>query len=117
MRTGRLLLDGKPWVERVERAAGLLERLQGLLGRDGLPAGRGLLIERCRAVHTIGMRFALDVVFLDRKWRVCRVRRAVPPGRPVVWGGWPAVRALEVAAGWLDVTTAETGTATRWEAE
>lgn len=56
-------------------------RLLGLAGLDREAAGAGLLIPRCRAVHTFGMRFALDLVFLDRDGRPCSVRRALPPRR------------------------------------
>jgi uncharacterized membrane protein (UPF0127 family) len=58
-----------------------LSRLLGLalLARDR--AGPGLLIPRCRSVHTFGMRFALDLLFLDADQRVIQLRRAVPPGR------------------------------------
>ncbi|MGE5227067.1 MAG: DUF192 domain-containing protein [Planctomycetaceae bacterium] len=49
------------------------ERARGLLGRSGLAEGRGLLLERCRSVHTFGMGFPIDVVLLDRRWRVVRV--------------------------------------------
>jgi uncharacterized membrane protein (UPF0127 family) len=56
-------------------------RLLGLalLDREGAP--HGLLIPRCRAVHTVGMRFALDLLFFDRGRRVIDLRRSVPPGR------------------------------------
>jgi trehalose synthase len=56
-------------------------RLLGLALRDRERAGPGLLIPRCRGVHTLGMRFALDLVFLDREGRPCSFRRAVPPRR------------------------------------
>ena len=56
-------------------------RLRGLAHRDRGDAGPGLLISRCAAVHTFGMRFALDVYFLDRDGRVLSVRRRVPPRR------------------------------------
>jgi uncharacterized protein len=46
-------------------------------------AGEGLLIPRCRSVHTFGMRFPLDILFLDRAARVLDLRRAVPPNRVV----------------------------------
>jgi uncharacterized protein len=59
-------------------AVGFRARLLGLalLGREG--AGPGLLIPRCAAVHTFGMRFALDVCFLDEHGEVLE-RRLVPP--------------------------------------
>lgn len=56
-------------------------RLLGLSHLDLDDAGTGLLIPRCRSVHTFGMRFALDLVFLDRDGRCCSVRQGVPPRR------------------------------------
>ena len=110
MHTGQLLLDGKPWVRQVAVAETTLQRMRGLLGRRGLPAGHGLVIERCGSIHTVGMRFAIDVIFLDSAWQVCRIARHVRPGHLCVWGGWRAVRALEVASGWLDVAGVVSGT-------
>jgi len=59
-------------------------RLRGLSWRDRADAGPGLLFPRCASVHTFGMRFALDVYFLDRDDRVLAVRHRVPPNR-VLW--------------------------------
>ncbi|HXQ88100.1 MAG TPA: DUF192 domain-containing protein [Solirubrobacterales bacterium] len=59
-------------------------RLLGLAWRDRDQAGPGLLIPRCSSVHTFGMRFSLDVYFLDAEGRVISARLAVPPRR-VVW--------------------------------
>lgn len=58
-------------------------RRRGLahLDADGLPAGCALGFERCRSVHTIGMRFALDLVWLDADGAVVRLDRAVGPRR------------------------------------
>ncbi len=84
---------------RAELAVSLWERMRGLLGRRELGAEEGLLIERCGAVHTVGMGFGIDVVFFDGGWRVCRVVRGVRPGRLCVSGGWGAKRVLELAEG------------------
>jgi uncharacterized protein len=65
-------------------AKGFRTRLLGLSRRDLADAGPGLLIPRCASVHTFGMRFPLDLFFLDRHGRVISVRRRVPPGR-VAW--------------------------------
>jgi uncharacterized membrane protein (UPF0127 family) len=68
------------------------ERARGLLGRPPVP----MLFERARAVHTFGMRVAIDVAFLDKDLRVIRV--ATVPPRRIVW----SVRArhvLEMPAG------------------
>jgi uncharacterized protein len=60
------------------------------------PAGWALVLPRCSSVHTVGMRFALDVVFLDAEGRVLRVARAVPPWRVVSCRG--AAAAVEAPA-------------------
>lgn len=56
-------------------------RRKGLLGRDALPEGHALWILPCESVHTCFMKFPIDVVYLDRKHRVRKVARAVPPWR------------------------------------
>jgi uncharacterized protein len=65
-------------------AGGLRARLLGLAWRDRAKAGPGLLIPRCASVHTFGMRFELDLFFLDAGGRVISVRRRVPPRR-IAW--------------------------------
>jgi uncharacterized protein len=62
-------------------AAGFRARLLGLAHLDREEAGSGLLIPNCRSVHTFGMRFALDLHWLDAAGAVVRVDRAVPPRR------------------------------------
>ena len=62
-------------------ASGFRARLLGLSGLELAEAGPGLLIPRCAAVHTFGMRFALDLVFLDRNGCPCSARHRVPPRR------------------------------------
>jgi uncharacterized protein len=78
-------------------ASGYRLRLRGLAGREREQAGPGLLIPRCSSVHTFGMRFDLDVYFLDRGGRVLSVRRRVPPRRVLWCRGAAAV--LEIPAG------------------
>jgi uncharacterized membrane protein (UPF0127 family) len=75
-------------------AAGFRARLLGLALLDRAGADRGLLIPRCRAVHTFGMRFALDVYFLDGHGRVLGARTGVPPRRFVRHPGATAVLEL-----------------------
>ena len=55
-------------------------RLVGLAFRPAAP-DTALLLPRCRSVHTFGMRFALDLHWLDGSGEVVRVDRAVPPRR------------------------------------
>jgi uncharacterized membrane protein (UPF0127 family) len=72
-------------------AIGFRARLLGLGGLDRDEAGAGLLIPRCSSVHTVGMRFALDLVFLDGEGRPLAVRRRVPPRRFASYRGAAAV--------------------------
>ncbi|HKH40550.1 MAG TPA: DUF192 domain-containing protein [Solirubrobacterales bacterium] len=58
-----------------------LSRLLGLALLSRERAGAGLLIPGCRSVHTVGMRFRLDLLFLDREGLVIEFCRDVPPGR------------------------------------
>ncbi|HEX2102660.1 MAG TPA: DUF192 domain-containing protein [Solirubrobacteraceae bacterium] len=65
---------------RVHDARGLLARGRGLGGLDALPPERALRL-RGRAVHTLTMRFALDLIWLGRDGEVVRVDRDVAPRR------------------------------------
>jgi uncharacterized membrane protein (UPF0127 family) len=56
-------------------------RMLGLARLDALPAGHGLLLEPCRSVHTVSMRFALDLVWLDADGRAVRLDEGVAPRR------------------------------------
>jgi uncharacterized protein len=73
------------------------DRLLGLALLARGRAGPGLLIPHCRSVHTFGMLFALDLVFLDADGRPLREVRGVPPSRVVSCRGAAAV--LELPAG------------------
>lgn len=89
---------GTDVVERVEEAADFLARGVGLLGREGFQPGAGLWIHPCKSIHTFGMRFAIDAVFLDRRHRVVRVVGGLRPWRmvPLVWR---AASVVEIPAG------------------
>jgi uncharacterized protein len=69
-------------------------RLLGLALLDRSRAGQGLLIPSCRSVHTFGMRFRIDVFFLNRDGCVLREERAVRPARIVACAGASAVLEL-----------------------
>jgi uncharacterized protein len=68
-----------------------LSRLLGLALLSCERAGTGLLIPRCCSVHTVGMRFRLDLLFLDGEGRVIEMRRDVPAGRIVRCAGADSV--------------------------
>ena len=83
-------------------------RLRGLLGLavDDFSHGSGLWIRPCRGIHTLGMGFPIDVLYLDRGMKVVRVQSDVRPWRltPVLR---QATSVLELPCG----TAAETNTA------
>lgn len=86
--------------ERLRLAHTRWTRLKGLLGTRSLEPGEGLWLKPCNQVHMIGMRYALDAVFLDDQHRVVRTIAGLAPGRisPRVGG---ASSVLELPAGTL----------------
>lgn len=72
-------------------------RLLGLLGQRSLARGEALLLQPCAAVHSFGMRFPIDVVFVDADWRIVAVRAHLVPWRVAAHGG--AHAALELPCG------------------
>ncbi len=74
--------DGVTVIEllHVCRKAG--DRMRGLLGRKNPLADReGMWFPRCRLIHTFGMKFPIDLVYLDERLEVCKVIEAMPPAR------------------------------------
>ncbi len=93
--------------ERCEVAERGLSRMRGLLGRDGLEPGGGMLIDASPSVHMFFMRFPIDVVFLDRDRKVVRVVERLRPWR--VAGARRAAAALELPAGAAAATGVDVG--------
>lgn len=90
--------SGRVLARRIVRAVNPLHRTIGLLTRKRLEADDGMWFDRCSAVHTLGMRVPIDVVFLDERGTVVRVDAAVPPWRAAVSAS-EASTVLELAAG------------------
>lgn len=85
---------------RVRWARSPVERARGLLGHP-LGPREALVIEPARQVHTFGMRYAIDVCFCDREWRVLHVVTHMRPRRITRWV-LGARYAVEVEAGGLE---------------
>jgi hypothetical protein len=103
---------GRPLLARVWRAASAWERLRGLLGRAPLAADEALLLEPCSSVHTFGMRYPIDLAYLDRDGRVLRVVARVKPAR---LSARPGARAtLEMAAGAAEALGLRPGERLEW---
>lgn len=88
--TSILLID-------VDEARFSFDRLRGLLGRSALAHTEGLLLRRCGAIHTFGMSFSIDVIFLSEQGDVLATREGLCPNRVVF--EFAASQILEVAAG------------------
>jgi hypothetical protein len=73
-------------------------RLKGLLGQSSLGKSSGLWIRRCNSIHTFGMKFPIDCIFLDSELKVRRVVENVVPGK-LVWPVWGSTSVVEVSAG------------------
>jgi uncharacterized membrane protein (UPF0127 family) len=86
----------------------MLGRMVGLLDRTKLDPGEGMLIIPSQAVHTIAMRFPIDVLFLDRKWRVVHLQPALAPNRTTGLH-WKAYCVLELPAGVIARTSTSVG--------
>ncbi len=84
------------------------QRLRGLLGRPALQSGEGLLLIPCRAVHMAGMKYPLDVVFLNSEGMVMALYHRLPPGGRTGWHAGSRA-ALELPAGTLAATGTQEG--------
>ncbi len=98
---------------RLENAGGVAGQSKGLLGRDGLEPGAGMLFENGRFtpmmwMHMFFMRFAIDIVFLGRGDKVIKISRRLRPWRvsAMVFG---ARRALELEAGAAEKSSTQVG--------
>jgi uncharacterized membrane protein (UPF0127 family) len=92
--------QGRVVCRRCTLAQSPFRRLRGLLGRSGLDPDEGLLLRPAGSVHTLFMRFPIDVVFLDRELAVVG---AVSRLRPWRAAGRRAARVvLELPAGTIE---------------
>ena len=85
-----------------------LTRIVGLLGERELLPGDGLLIVPSQGVHTLGMRFAIDIVVLDGEWNVIAIRRELRPFR-MTRVFWKAAAVLELRSGIVDSSSTLVG--------
>jgi len=110
------LARGRVLGDKVAVADRFWLRLRGLGGRSGLARGEGLLLRTCRAVHMVGMKFPLDVAFLDAGNRVVARYPRLSPGASTRWHR-QARAALELPAGTLDETGTVEGDVVEYQEE
>ena len=79
MKTVEIRKDGET-IANVMHATGYFARLRGLLGRT-IDQDSGMLLSPCSAIHTIGMGYPIDALYLDKTLRVLRIDHSIPPGK------------------------------------
>ncbi|MEX2210241.1 MAG: DUF192 domain-containing protein [Gaiellaceae bacterium] len=89
--------NGSVLCQRCELAERPAPRMRGLLGRSGLAPGTGMLFRPAGSIHTLFMRFPIDVVFCDAGLVVLHVERDLRPWRTA--GARGAKVVVELAAG------------------
>lgn len=114
MKAGSIHRGDKPAIAQAWMADRWWQRLRGLLLRGPLAhdGSQALVIKPCASVHTLGMTYALDLVFLDAAQRVCGVRQRVAPWRAAACRGAHAV--VELHGGALDGLKPEIGETWTW---
>jgi uncharacterized protein len=101
--------DGRCVARNVRMACSFQSRCVGLLRQSTVPAEGGLLLVPGGSIHTLGMRCAIDVVFLNRQMRVLALAERVPPWRIRVAPRGTG-RVLELAAGQIAAARLTPGT-------
>jgi uncharacterized protein len=86
----------------------LFARMKGLLGKSVLAEGEGLWIRPCKGIHTFGMKFPIDAVFLNGANHVVAVKKELFPNR-MTQVFFAAVSVLELPPGTIDATATIVG--------
>lgn len=89
------------------------KRSTGLLKHTGLEPGHGLWIVPCEGIHTLFMKFPIDVVYIDRKKRVRKTVRAVKPWRASLCLAAHSV--IELPVGAIDASETQSGDQLEWD--
>jgi len=70
-----------PLFENIEVAGSFFSKLTGLIFKKNLKRGSGFLIENCNTIHTLWMRFSIDVLYLDKDGSILHILHSVKPFR------------------------------------
>lgn len=103
-----LMRSGQKLELRLWKALSGEARRRGLLGTEDLPADCALLLTRAPVVHMVGMRYSLDLAFLNSKGEIIRIVERAKPGLRL-YGSWRAKQCLEMASGRSKELGLETG--------
>jgi uncharacterized protein len=84
----------------------LLQRAKGLLGKKSLLPGQAILLSPCNSVHTFFMRFDIDVLFVDKDYRVIKTVSTLKPGR-ITPAYWRACKVIELPAAKINLSNTQ----------
>ena len=110
----RNLTRGRIIGDAVRVAERFFSRMRGLLRTDGLAEGEGLWISPCTSIHSFGMRFVFDALFLGTDWRVVGLYEHFHRNR-MSGVYWNARGVLELPSGTIERTGTEVGDEIRFE--
>ena len=97
---------------KIDQTETILEKTIGLIGSKKLPQGRGLLLQKCRFIHSFFMTFPIDVIYLDRNYCVVGTKQSMSPNR--LSGCFSAFYTLELASGEIDRLGVVNGQVFEW---
>ncbi len=113
MTRGRLALaNADCLIKNVYKTTNFLERMRGLLGKPKLGVDEGLLIEPCSSVHTFGMRYTIDVLFLDKQLTIVKTVKSLRPWRMAA--SYASSIVLELADGSINKLQLKPGQLLEW---
>jgi len=112
MQSGSIYRNSEELIEQVWRTESAIERMRGLLGHPSLQKGEAFIIAPCSSIHTVGMCYALDIIFVDQHGRVAKIYRHLAKLRIAFCFG--ARYTIELAAGEVDRLNVAVGDALQW---
>jgi uncharacterized membrane protein (UPF0127 family) len=94
--------------DNLDCAVTVFARMRGLLGKGSMTRGTGLLIKPCKGIHTFGMKFEIDALFLDKENKVIAMKKKIQRNR-MTRVYFSAFSVLELPAGTIDMTSTKLG--------
>ena len=94
--------------EAIEVAATAAQKVKGLLGRECLADGQGLLFKGAASLHTFFMQFPIDIIYMDKNGKVLKSARGVRPFK-LVMAPFRSYYALELPVGAINRSTTRVG--------
>ncbi|MDO8488677.1 MAG: DUF192 domain-containing protein [Candidatus Omnitrophota bacterium] len=81
----------------------LFKRIKGLLGKKVFLPNQAIILDPCNSIHTFFMRFSIDVIFVDKDYKVIKIIPQLNPNK-ISRIYWHASRVIELPSGMLNLT-------------